>query len=59
VLPLRSNIPEISKYVFTHVDATFAKRALANKEAGNKGVIIGGTNYGQGSSREHAALAPM
>ncbi|MGH7142693.1 MAG: aconitase family protein, partial [Planctomycetota bacterium] len=59
VLPLRSNIPEISKYVFTHVDATFAKRALAHKEAGGKGLIIGGSNYGQGSSREHAALAPM
>ena len=54
VLPLRSNIPEISKYVFEAVDPTFAQRA---KAAGG-GFIIGGDNYGQGSSREHAALAP-
>jgi len=54
VLPLRSNIPEISKYVFEAVDPTFAQRA---KTAGG-GFIIGGDNYGQGSSREHAALAP-
>ncbi|HYB74655.1 MAG TPA: aconitate hydratase [Candidatus Sulfotelmatobacter sp.] len=55
VLPLRSNVPAISEYVFERVDATFPKRA---KEAGG-GVLVGGTNYGQGSSREHAALAPM
>ncbi len=55
VLPLRSNIPAISEYVFERVDATFPKRA---KEKGG-GIIIGGENYGQGSSREHAALAPM
>ena len=55
VLPLRSNIPEISKYVFEAVDPTFAQRA---KAAGG-GFIVGGDNYGQGSSREHAALAPM
>ncbi|MCL4542948.1 MAG: aconitate hydratase [Deltaproteobacteria bacterium] len=55
ILPLRSNIPAISKYVFESVDATFSERAL--KEKG--GFIIGGENYGQGSSREHAALAPM
>ncbi len=54
VLPLRSNIPEISKYVFEAVDPTFARRA---REAGG-GFIVGGDNYGQGSSREHAALAP-
>jgi aconitate hydratase len=54
VLPLRSNIPEISKYVFESVDPTFAQRSRA---AGG-GFIIGGDNYGQGSSREHAALAP-
>jgi aconitate hydratase len=54
VLPLRSNIPEISKYVFESVDPTFAQRGRA---AGG-GFIIGGDNYGQGSSREHAALAP-
>jgi aconitate hydratase len=54
VLSLRSNIPEISKYTFCHVDSTFADRAL--KSGG--GFIVGGENYGQGSSREHAALAP-
>lgn len=54
ILPLRSNIPEISKYVFEAVDPDFPARAL---EKGG-GFIIGGDNYGQGSSREHAALAP-
>jgi len=55
ILPLRSNIPAISEYVFSGIDPTFAARA---KTAGG-GLIIGGENYGQGSSREHAALAPM
>ncbi|MCW2276925.1 aconitate hydratase [Heliophilum fasciatum] len=55
ILPLRSNIPAISQHVFAGVDATFPDRA---KKAGC-GVIVGGQNYGQGSSREHAALAPM
>ncbi len=55
ILPLRSNIPAISEHVFSGVDAEFSKRA---KER-NGGFIIGGHNYGQGSSREHAALAPM
>lgn len=55
VLPLRSNIPAISEHVFEGVDPEFAKRA---KTLGG-GVIVGGSNYGQGSSREHAALAPM
>jgi aconitate hydratase len=55
VLPFRSNIPKISEFVFENVDATFSKRA---KEAGG-GFVVGGDNYGQGSSREHAALAPM
>lgn len=55
VLPLRSNIPAISEYTFSGIDPTFATRA---KQAG-KSFIIGGENYGQGSSREHAALAPM
>ena len=54
ILPLRSNIPAISEYVFSQVDPKFTKRA---KEK-NGGFIIGGDNYGQGSSREHAALAP-
>ena len=55
VLPLRSNIPEISKFVFTRLDPDFWKRA---QQAGPC-IIVGGSNYGQGSSREHAALAPM
>ncbi|MFA6665711.1 MAG: aconitate hydratase [Armatimonadota bacterium] len=54
ILPLRSNIPAISEHVFEGVDKTFASRA---KAAGG-GFVIGGENYGQGSSREHAALAP-
>ncbi|MDC7225523.1 MAG: aconitate hydratase [Spirochaetales bacterium] len=55
ILPLRSNIPEISKHVFEALAPEFHDKA---KKAGN-GVIVGGENYGQGSSREHAALAPM
>lgn len=55
ILPLRSNVPLISEHVFAGVDSEFAKRA---KEVGT-GIIAGGENYGQGSSREHAALAPM
>lgn len=55
ILPLRSNIPEISKYCFAVCDEKFHDRAL---EMG-KSIIIGGANYGQGSSREHAALAPL
>jgi aconitate hydratase len=54
VMSLRSNIPEISKFLFQHMDSTFPKRALEKRG----GFIIGGENYGQGSSREHAALAP-
>ena len=55
ILPLRSNIPEISKYCFAVCDEKFHDRAL---EMG-KSIIVGGSNYGQGSSREHAALAPL
>ena len=55
ILPLRSNIPAISDYVFYWIDPDFSKRAK-EKEGG---FIVGGENYGQGSSREHAALAPM
>lgn len=55
ITALRSNIPAISRYIFGQVDPTFYNRA---KEAGG-GFIIGGMNYGQGSSREHAALGPM
>ncbi len=55
ILPLRSNIPAISQYVFSGVDPRFAERA-GEKEGG---IVVGAVNYGQGSSREHAALAPM
>jgi aconitate hydratase len=54
VLPYRSNIPAISEFVFEIIDNEFSKRA---KESGI-GIVVGGENYGQGSSREHAALAP-
>ncbi len=55
VLPLRSNIPAISQYLFCQIDPTCADRAQACCES----FVVGGHNYGQGSSREHAALAPM
>ncbi|MEZ0343781.1 MAG: aconitate hydratase [Caldimicrobium sp.] len=58
ILPLRSNLPAISQYVFRNVYADFPKEALSLKEKGLAVGIIGGENYGQGSSREHAALAP-
>jgi len=58
ILPLRSNIPAISEYVFHNIDPAFPRKALELKEKGGV-VIIGGENYGQGSSREHAAIAPM
>jgi aconitate hydratase len=54
VLPLRSNIEAISEFVFNLVDPDFVRRIKAM----NNAVVIGGDNYGQGSSREHAALAP-
>jgi aconitate hydratase len=55
VLPYRSNIPKISEFTFWQVDDEYPKRAAAQE---NGHVIVGGDNYGQGSSREHAALAP-
>ena len=55
ILPLRSNIPKISQHCFTVCDKEFPARAKAL----GKSVIVGGENYGQGSSREHAALAPL
>ncbi|MGP1457691.1 MAG: aconitate hydratase [Treponema sp.] len=57
MLPLRSNIPEISKFTLTRLDETFYERCVAMNFSG--GFIVGGENYGQGSSREHAALGPM
>ncbi len=55
VLPLRSNIPAISEFTFNYVDEAFPARAKAK----GGGIIVGGENYGQGSSREHAAITPM
>ncbi|MBI4861660.1 MAG: aconitate hydratase, partial [Candidatus Riflebacteria bacterium] len=57
VLPFRSNIPQISRFCFDRVDPTYHERASKVRESGGH-VVIGGNNYGQGSSREHAALAP-
>jgi aconitate hydratase len=57
VLPLRSNIEEISKFVFQRIDKTYHDRAWRTRDKGGH-AIVAGANYGQGSSREHAALAP-
>ena len=56
ILPYRSNIPEISKYAFIRLDDNFYDRAVQHRQRGF--IIIAGNNYGQGSSREHAAIAP-
>jgi len=56
ILPYRSNIPKISEFVFEQVDETFFERSQEVRETGH--AVVAGTNYGQGSSREHAALAP-
>lgn len=56
VLPLRSNIPAISQFVFNQIDETYPQRTVPYKESGH--FVIGGHNYGQGSSREHAVIAP-
>lgn len=56
ILPFRSNIPAISEFTYTRVDPSYPERAKQHQESGS--LIVGGDNYGQGSSREHAALAP-
>ncbi|WP_149275502.1 aconitate hydratase [Pareuzebyella sediminis] len=58
VLPFRSNIPEISKFSYTVIDDTFYQRALKAKEKYGGHIVVAGENYAQGSSREHAAIAP-
>ncbi|MCC6575112.1 MAG: aconitate hydratase [Planctomycetes bacterium] len=58
VLPLRSNIPAISEFTFARLDEKFPARASKLRDEGKDLLIVGGVNYGQGSSREHAALAP-
>jgi len=57
VLPFRSNLPEISKFSFEIIDKTYYNRGMESTKHGGH-AIVAGTNYGQGSSREHAALAP-
>ncbi len=58
-LKYRSNVPKYARYVFEHVDPRFAQRCLDNKARGIGNIIVAGVSYGQGSSREHAALCPM
>lgn len=58
VLPLRSNIPKIAEYAFEVVDPEYHAQALALQQRGGRHAIVAGSNYGQGSSREHAVLAP-
>ncbi|WP_339696450.1 aconitate hydratase [uncultured Marixanthomonas sp.] len=58
VLPFRSNLPEISKYSYTVIDPTFYDRAMKSKDQYGGHIVVAGGNYAQGSSREHAALAP-
>ena len=58
-LKYRSNIPKYAEFVFEGVDSQFSKKALENKKAGIHNIVIAGASYGQGSSREHAAICPM
>ncbi|MFA5810194.1 MAG: aconitase family protein, partial [Thermoleophilia bacterium] len=59
LMKYRSNIPRYSDFVFTHMDRDFSQRAQKIKNAGRHNIIIAGLSYGQGSSREHAAICPM
>lgn len=58
-LKYRSNVPTYANFVFEHVDPAFSRRALENRDKGVHNVIVAGESYGQGSSREHAAMCPM
>ncbi len=58
VLPFRSNLPEISKYAFTVIDETYYDRAMDTKDKFGGHIVVAAENYAQGSSREHAAIAP-
>ncbi len=58
VLPFRSNIPKISEFAYSAIDTSFFERAQSAKEKYGGHVVVGGENYAQGSSREHAAIAP-
>ncbi len=55
----RSNVPKYAEYVFENIDSTFPEKCLKNKKDGVHNIIVAGESYGQGSSREHAALCPM
>jgi len=57
VLPYRSNIPKLAEFTFTQLDESYSARVIASKDGGGH-IVVGGANYGQGSSREHAAIAP-
>lgn len=57
VLPYRSNIPRLAEFTFSQIDQTYPQRTLATKD-GSGHLVVGGANYGQGSSREHAAITP-
>lgn len=59
LLKYRSNIPRYAEFVFRPVDETFAERARQNRDAGRHNIVVAGLSYGQGSSREHAAICPM
>ena len=59
LLPFRSNVPHLSLHCFEKIDPEFSSRCIVAKEGVGASVIVGGDNYGQGSSREHAALAPL
>ena len=58
VLPYWSNIPKVAEFAFEGIDQTYATRAKESRDRGETHVIVAGSNYGQGSSRENAALAP-
>jgi aconitate hydratase len=57
-LPYRSNIPQLAEFSFTQLDETYPRRAREQRDGGGWHAVVGGENYGQGSSREHAAIAP-
>jgi len=59
LMKYRSNIPRYSDFVFTHMDRDFSERARKIRDAGRHNIIVAGLSYGQGSSREHAAICPM
>ncbi len=57
-LPFRSNVTELARFAFDPIDGTFFERAVESRDKGVAGIVVAGENYGQGSSREHAALVP-